>query len=120
MEAWSINEEGLIDLGLKEDNEGIYSDSTEEFSYDINPDIDDGSSSRSSIAPTNLRLTTTSKIIDGEYNSGIQASWDTPEDVRNVLYYQAELGSGSMWQKKISDISIAAARRDAAPELAPD
>jgi len=119
VESWTVNEEGLVEMGLKEDAFGIYADTTEEFSSDPSPDIQDGVTSREGMLPSNLRLTNVAKVIDGQFSGGVSASWDLPEDVRNVLYYQVELGVGALWKKKITDISMAAARRDTVAALSP-
>ena len=114
VESWSVNTDGLIDLGLKEDTQALYTDSMSEFSYDISPDIDDGTATgRKGMEPRNLRLTTTSKSLEGQFVGGVRATWQPPEDTRNIQYYEIELGTGAKWQKKIQSISTNSANREA-------
>lgn len=119
IESWSVNEDGLIEMGLKEDAPGLYIDTEEEFSYDLSPDLQEGAVGRQAIKPQNLRLTTISRERDGVFEAGINASWNPPQDSRTIAYYQAQLGIGTKWQKKITSMSMAPARRDLRTDLAP-
>ncbi len=114
IERWAGNDDGNIEMTLREDNAAIYADGSEVFATDPGPD-------RSTITapqdatPSKLRLESginVSRVVGGKYTGGIRATWDHAEDLRNVAYYEVEIGTGIKWKKKLVSIDVEAAKLD--------
>jgi hypothetical protein len=108
VERWSINQQRLIEMTLREDAEAIYSDATEEFLTDPAPDINSVNSPQSR-APKNLRLFTDTEARNGTYHPIIRAEWDPPEETLYLSHYKVEIGTGTKWKKKILAMDMEAA-----------